>query len=127
MAPGQSLQQVYKAMGWNDSQAYLRRKHPHLQLRVAAQMAMAIGAPLGSFLEELAKEEGVPPLHERVIQKPQAHSQARRRSGACESCGSRSHTTKEHGEALAAKSVRDFEAERIAALAAAHPIAKGKP
>jgi hypothetical protein len=110
----QSLKSVYRLMGMTTSRRYWLARDGGMDLRlsVASQMALAVGAPLGRFLEALAKEHGIPPL------RGQAPLQKRRK---CRSCGKLSHPTMNcpllrsrsdmrlllaRGEAAAAKSRR---------------------
>jgi hypothetical protein len=73
-------------MGWSGSVAYQKHLNPHLQLRLAAQMANAVGAPLGRFLTELAEGEGIPALYTRLVLKPKAQEQSLRASGRFVRC-----------------------------------------
>ncbi len=90
-----TLSALYRGMGWSESQAYTRRRFPHLQLRIAAQMGQVLQVPnLARFLFEMAHEEGIPPANIRVIQKPEAQKLALRRRGSsrrCTECGARDH------------------------------------
>ena len=65
---GMRMTEFYARMGWTMSVAYGRRRRAAgLTLIEAAQMAKAVRAPdMGEFLAELALEQGVPHLHERV-------------------------------------------------------------
>jgi hypothetical protein len=66
-----------------------------MQLRIVAQMAGALRAPLGEFLERVALAEGVPPVNQRVIHKPKAQRVALYKRGllnvTCNRCGGRGH------------------------------------
>jgi hypothetical protein len=66
-----------------------------MQLRIVAQMASALRAPLGEFLEQVALAEGVPPVNQRVIHKPKAQQGALYKLGlanvSCHRCGGRGH------------------------------------
>jgi hypothetical protein len=91
-----SLGELYRLMGWTEQQAYSRRRFTkHMQLRVVAQMASALRAPLGEFLEQVALLEGVPPVNQRVIHKPMAQRNALYKRGllnvTCNRCGGRGH------------------------------------
>ena len=91
-----TLGELYRLMGWTEQQAYQRRRFSsHIQLRIVAQMAAALRAPLGEFLEQVAMEEGVPPVNRRVIHKPLAQRNALYRRGllnvVCNRCGGRGH------------------------------------
>lgn len=77
------MKRIYDLMGWTEQQAYQRRKFPHLQLRIAAQLGLAAQVKdMGAWLRELAEEEGIPPIFERVVQKPEAYRQAAVRSAS---------------------------------------------
>jgi hypothetical protein len=83
-------------MGWTEQQVYQRRRFStHMQLRIVAQMAAALRAPLGEFLEQVALGEGVPPVNKRVIHKPKAQQKALYKLGlanvTCNRCGGRGH------------------------------------
>jgi hypothetical protein len=101
---GMTLTEVHERLGWTKGQAYWRRRLQNLPLRVAAQMAQAVGAPLGRFLEEVAKEEGIPALYTRVVQKPRAQERSLKalgrfvRCSACKELGHRKGSPKCHGE-----------------------------
>lgn len=86
-----SLRDLYRRMGWSDQQAYWRRRTGHLTLKLAAQMALALDADLGAFLAELAREEGIPEVYERVIQKPNARPRQPVSSQRCSVCGELGH------------------------------------
>jgi len=69
--PDLTLAAIYKGMGWSRSQAYQKRKFPRLTLRVAAQMATIVWPKNpATFLWDLAREEGVPTIGQRVVVKP---------------------------------------------------------
>jgi len=92
----ETLAELYRLMGWTEQQAYQRRRFSsHMQLRIVAQMAAALRAPLGEFLERVAMEEGVPPVNKRVIHKPVAQRNALYKLGrlnvTCGKCGGRGH------------------------------------
>lgn len=57
-------------LGWEKTTIYQKRRWPHLKLIVVAQMAKALGVPVGKFCEEVALEEGIPKIGERVLDKP---------------------------------------------------------
>jgi hypothetical protein len=91
-----SLGELYRLMGWTEQQAYSRRRFSvHMQLRIVAQMAAALRAPLGEFLERVALAEGVPPVNQRVIHKPLAQRNSLYKLGllnvTCNRCGGRGH------------------------------------
>jgi hypothetical protein len=91
-----TLAEFYRLLGWTEQQAYQRRRFSsHMQLRIVAQMASALRAPLGEFLEQVALEEGVPPVNQRVIHKPRAQQKALYKLGlacvTCHRCGGRGH------------------------------------
>jgi ribosomal protein L37E len=58
-------------------------------------MAEALRAPVGQFCEEVAREEGIPPVNQRVIHKPLAQRNALYKQGrlnvVCNRCGGRGH------------------------------------
>jgi hypothetical protein len=91
-----SLGELHRLMGWSEQVAYQRRRFSsRMQLRIAAQMAAALRAPMGEFLEQVAMEEGVPPVNRRVIHKPLAQRNALYKLGklnvVCNRCGGRGH------------------------------------
>ena len=100
LKPDQSLSQVYRAMGWSQSTAYLRRrKCPDLRLREAVLMGMAVKAPdLGRWLLELAKESGMPKVGERIIYHRALYERGQRDSPKCPRCGEKGHRERDcHG------------------------------
>ena len=94
LRPPLTLAELYRRMGWTASVAYHKHRNPHLQVRVAAQMAVAVGAPVGRFLSDLAEAEGIPALYTRLVLKPKAQEQSLRASGRfvhCRRCGEVGH------------------------------------
>lgn len=88
---GMSLATLYRLMGWPKSVQYNRRKFPDLRLSQLAQMATAINAPIGEFLEAVALEQGIPKLCERVVLKPKAQTVMRAKNRHCRDCGGIGH------------------------------------
>jgi hypothetical protein len=91
-----TLAELYRLLGWTEQQAYQRRRYStHIQLRIVAQMAEALRAPVGQFCEEVAMEEGIPPVNQRVIHKPKAQRAALEKLGRpltrCHRCGGLGH------------------------------------
>lgn len=86
-----SLSDLYRLLGWPKSVQYNRRKFPDLRVSQLAQMATAINAPVGEFLEAVAMEMGIPRLNERVVLKPNAQKVMRARNRHCRDCGAIGH------------------------------------
>jgi hypothetical protein len=116
-----TLSVMYQRLGWTEGTAYQHRKHPHLRLRVAAQMGMALEVrDLGAFLAELAAEEGVPALYHRLVEKATPEVQRKRsqrwkwKREPCEKCGSRAHRTARHTGSEASPEVAMLKARASA-------------
>lgn len=62
--PGMTLGRMYKMLGWGPGRAYGYRSHPDLKLSVLARMAVALNAPMGQFMKDVAEAQGWEPLAE---------------------------------------------------------------
>lgn len=62
LSPSRSVTWLYLAMGWGRGEAGRMNRLPvgRMSVRVAAQIALALGASLPQFLADLAREEGIP-------------------------------------------------------------------
>jgi len=99
LKPGQSLNEIYRLLGWTKGRQYWARRGGGVDLRlsVASQMARAVRAPLGTFLAELATATGIPPLMappRRPVTKKSIQRKERHRK-RCSYCQSWAHKRKD--------------------------------
>lgn len=60
---GRSLSSIFRSLGWSPGKQYwMRRCGKDLRLSVASRIALAAGFDLGTFLAEVATEQGIQPL-----------------------------------------------------------------
>ena len=93
-SPKMTLGEVWRRMGISKSgRRNGLRRCPDLRLSIASQMAAAVEAPLGLFLEELAREQGIPALHQRVTFKGSSTAAEPfvKPPNKCSNCGQRGH------------------------------------
>lgn len=95
LPPGVSRFQILsRRLGWTTGRIYWAYRTPMLSISDGARLARALGRPIGEFLEELAREQGIPALNERPgerlpqrtsdrdeVKKRQRRSRASVRSG----------------------------------------------
>lgn len=89
LQPGQSLLSIYRLMGLSKSRVYWLSRGEEaadLRLSLASQMARALGAPVGRFLEDLATEQGIPPIEGRPMLPLRSLKPAKQRSRTCRHC-----------------------------------------
>lgn len=73
MPEGMSTNELYARCGWKHGNAYWKRRTENLKISVIFRLAAAVNAPLGLFVEQLAKE--------LKLQKPAMPPPAKRRRG----------------------------------------------